>query len=59
MQDLYGFQPNNGGQRYLARVVNGLQSGPHAVHVELLSTVEAGSTGTDFRFLCIGTGGVQ
>jgi hypothetical protein len=59
MQDLYGFQPNNGGQRYLARVVNGLQSGLHAVHVELLSTVEAGSTGTDFRFLCIGTGGVQ
>ena len=40
-------------------VGDGLSSGPHAVHVELLSTADNGSTGNTFRLLCVGAGGVQ
>jgi lysophospholipase L1-like esterase len=48
----------NYGFRIMTRVANSLASGPHQVHIDLLSTMDSGSSGTTFRLLCVGTGGV-
>lgn len=53
------FDETWGGYRGMTRVANGLTSGPHQVHVELLSTKDSGSTGNDFYLLSVGAGGVQ
>lgn len=59
--DLDGwFNQTWGGYRGTTRVGNGLASGPHQVHITLLSTEDpGGSTGHDFIILSIGAGGVQ
>jgi hypothetical protein len=52
------FDQTWGGYRGMTRVANGLASGTHTVHVDLLSTKDSGSTGNTFRLLAVGTGGV-
>jgi acyl-CoA thioesterase-1 len=47
------------GNRAMNRVADSLASGPHQVHIDLLSTNDNGSTGNTFRLLCIGAGGVN
>jgi len=53
------FNQTWGGERGMTRVANSLASGTHQVHVDLLSTYDSGSTGNDFRLVCVGTGGTQ
>lgn len=53
------FNETWGGYRGMSRVGNGLASGTHQVHVELLSTEDSGSTGNTFRLFCVGAGGVE
>jgi hypothetical protein len=49
----------NAGLRSEARIGTGLAPGNHQIHLVLLPTKDAGSTGTTFRVLSVGTGGVQ
>jgi lysophospholipase L1-like esterase len=49
----------NEGRRGMSRVANGLANGPHQVQIELLDTVDSGSTGHNFLLLSVGAGGVQ
>lgn len=53
------YDKTSGGYRGIDLVGDGLNSGSHQVHVELLTTEDSGSTGNLFRLLCIGTGGAQ
>jgi hypothetical protein len=56
---LDGWKNGTTPHRAMSRVATGLTSGPHHVHIELLSSTGSGSTGHLFRIVCVGTGGAQ
>ncbi|HTX77688.1 MAG TPA: SGNH/GDSL hydrolase family protein [Terracidiphilus sp.] len=58
IDSFYQEQPGVWWRRLAPVLQNGAKT-THSVHIVLLSTHAAGSTGTTFRILCIGTGGAQ